>query len=72
MITFITILLMIITMLISPIQATENKVVVSEEKIACKDGYQYYIEYSDGSIDEYFVCDTRAAEELMEELNNAN
>ena len=72
MITFITILLMIITMLISPIQATENKTVVSEEKITCKDGYQYYITYSDGSIDEYFICDSRAAEELMREFQEEN
>lgn len=38
--------------------------VVSVDKIACKDGYQYEVDYSDGSHESYFQCDIDAAKEL--------
>lgn len=37
------------------------------DKIACKDGYQYYVEYPDGTVEEYFECNLEAINELMRE-----
>ena len=72
MILIIT-LITIICMLFTPTtETTTEKQIVNQECITCKDGYQYYIEYSDESFDEYFVCDSRAAEELMREFQEEN
>lgn len=40
--------------------------VVSVDKIACKDGYQYEVDYSDGTHESYFQCDMDAIKELTE------
>lgn len=39
--------------------------VVSVDKIACKDGYQYEVDYSDGTHESYFQCDMDAVNELL-------
>lgn len=42
--------------------------IVSVDKIVCKDGYQYEVDYSDGSHESYFQCDSEAINELLKEL----
>lgn len=51
-----------------PLYNETGAYIISVDKIACKDGYQYEVDYSDGSHESYFQCDVNALEEL--ENNN--
>ena len=46
------------------LQCRVSKTVTEIDRVPCKDGFQYYIQYDEGTTDVYFQCDTKAIKEL--------